>query len=230
MKFDRLFIRKYLSKLPVRLLVFIVIFCGALYLFAYLVEEVLWEKEEELDESVFHFFDSQLVSDELTRIMETVSYFASSAFLQMAYAVLVIIYLFQKNYRRVLEVAFIGLGGFAINFVMKSTFRRVRPSDPLIEPLHNFSFPSGHATSAFIFYGLVAFLAWKSKLPDAAKAVVVTLLLFFSILIGVSRVYLRVHFPSDVIAGFCIGLAWLVLTLYIFETSKTRIGPKANRK
>ncbi|HYH14083.1 MAG TPA: phosphatase PAP2 family protein, partial [Flavisolibacter sp.] len=125
-----------------------------------------------------------------------------------------------KHWKRALEVAAIGLGGFVINYVMKLTFQRVRPPNPLIDPLHNFSFPSGHATSAFIFYGLLAYLVWKTNLSKTYKVLIGMLLILFSLLIGFSRIYLRVHYSSDVVAGFCIGFAWLILSIYLFEYMK----------
>ena len=107
---------------------------------------------------------------------------------------------------------------------MKLFFQRVRPPDPLIAPLQNFSFPSGHATSAFIFYGLLAYLIWKTDLNRTYKYLIATVLIIFSLLIGFSRVYLRVHYPSDVVAGFCIGFSWLVVTISLF----TRLKKKAD--
>lgn len=156
--------------------------------------------------------------------MKMVTYCASSTFLQIGYGMLAASYLLRKDWKRAMEIATIGLGGFVVNYVMKLSFKRVRPPDPLIEQLHNFSFPSGHATSAFIFYGLLAYLLWKTNLPKALKLVFGILLILFSLLIGFSRIYLRVHYPSDVLAGFCIGFAWLLLTIYLFERLKKQAG------
>ena len=86
----------------------------------------------------------------------------------------------------------------------------------------NFSFPSGHATSALIFYGLCAYLLWKSKIPKVWKWVSAVILFLFSLLIGFSRVYLRVHYASDVLAGFCVGSAWLILIIFILEKLKKK--------
>jgi undecaprenyl-diphosphatase len=105
---------------------------------------------------------------------------------------------------------------------MKLSFRRVRPPNPLIDPLHNFSFPSGHATSGFIFYGLLVYLIWKTNLPKPVKYLAGILLIGFALLIGFSRVYLRVHYFSDVLAGFCIGFAWLVLAIWLMEKFKAK--------
>ena len=102
------------------------------------------------------------------------------------------------------------------------SFRRVRPPNPLIDGLENFSFPSGHATSAFIFYGLLTYLVWKTEIPKLYKYIIGAILITFSLLIGFSRIYLRVHYPSDVLAGICIGFAWLILTVWLFERLKRK--------
>jgi undecaprenyl-diphosphatase len=163
-------------------------------------------------------------------LMKSVTHFASSTFLQIAYAILVLGYLFQKNWKRAVEIAVIGIGGYLINFVMKLSFQRVRPPHPLIERLENFSFPSGHATSAFIFYGLLSYLIWKTDMPKKYKLLSAFLLILFSALIGFSRVYLRVHYTSDVLGGFCIGFAWLILTIGVFENLKKKVDQETTSR
>jgi membrane-associated phospholipid phosphatase len=216
------FLRSYFKKLPLGLLVLLASFAGALFLFALVVHEVLWEKEEVVDQSSFDFLSTHVITDGLTRIMKVTTYFASATFLQIAYSVLFILYLIIKNLKRAVEIAAIGIGGFIINYFMKLAFHRTRPAAPLISPLQNFSFPSGHATSGFIFYGLLAYLVWKTRIGKPYKIIFGVILILFSMLIGFSRVYLRVHYPSDVLAGFCIGFAWLLLAIYLLESLKKK--------
>jgi membrane-associated phospholipid phosphatase len=224
MKSSPSFIEKYIKKLPAGLVLLLLLLAGAIFLFTFIIHEVLWEKEEQADHYIFSVLSNHVINPPLTNFMKTITYFASSTFLQIAYAVLVSLYLFLRDWKRALEISAIGIGGFIVNYFMKLSFQRVRPPAPLIEPLQNFSFPSGHATSAFIFYGLLAYLIWKTNLPKVYKFLIGTVLILFSLLIGFSRVYLRVHYPSDVLAGFCIGFAWLALTITLFE----RLKKKAN--
>lgn len=213
---------KYFKKLPLGVILLLIFFAGALFLFSFIVHEVLWEKETEVDFYIFNFLSSRVISTPLTGFMKVITYFASATILQIGYAVLILLYLILKNYKRAIEIAVIGIGGFLVNYLMKFFFHRVRPPNPLIEPLQDFSFPSGHATSGFIFYGLLVYLIWKTSIPKLFKYLIGSMLLLFSILIGFSRVYLRVHYPSDVIAGFCIGFAWLSLTIWLFERLKKK--------
>lgn len=222
MKSSKSFVKSYLRKLPFGLLLLWALFAGALFLFVFVVHEVLWEKEEAVDNAIFTYLSTHVINKGLTGFMKTITYFASATFLQIAYSCLFVLYLVRKNSKRAFEIAAIGIGGFLVNYLMKLSFHRTRPPHPLIDPLQNFSFPSGHATSGFIFYGFLAYLVWKTSLPRPLKYILATLLVLFSLLVGFSRVYLRVHYPSDVLAGFCIGFAWLLLTLFLFERLKKK--------
>jgi undecaprenyl-diphosphatase len=75
--------------------------------------------------------------------------------------------------------------------------------------IHSYSFPSGHAFGAMVFYGLWAYLAYK-YLPHPWNITVAAILAVLIVLIGVSRVYLGAHFPSDVIGGWLLGGLFLV--------------------
>lgn len=222
MQSSKAFNKKYFKKLPASLIILLILFVSALFLFAYIMQEVVLQKDEATDNYIFSFLSANVINNNLTGFMKAITYFASATFLQIAYGTIVLIYLLKKNWKRALEIAAIGVGGFVVNYFMKLSFQRTRPPNPLIEGLHNFSFPSGHATSAFIFYGLLAYLVWKTDLSKPYKYLTGFVLILFSLLIGFSRIYLRVHYPSDVLAGFCIGFAWLVLTVWVFERLKKR--------
>ena len=216
------FTKKYLGKLPPGLTILFILFAGAIILFTYIMHGVLWTEEVKSDRQIFSFLAANMISPATTEFMKAVTYFASATFLKIAYAAVITIYLFRKDWKRAVEIGIIGLGGFLVNYLMKNSFHRPRPDNPLIDKLHNFSFPSGHATSAFIFYGLLAYIIWKIEIPRAYRIIAAFILISFALLIGFSRVYLRVHYPSDVMAGFCIGFAWLVFTIFLFEKLKKK--------
>ena len=230
MRSTNAFNKKYFKKLPAKIVLLLAIFAGVIFLFAFITYEVIFEKKEAFDTHILNFFATYVVNPQLTPFMKNVTYFASATFLKISYLAVVVMYLLLKNWKRVIEIAVIGLGGFVINYFMKLSFHRIRPPHPLIDPLKNFSFPSGHATSAFIFYGLLAYLLWKTNIPKPYKYIVGSIFILFSILIGFSRVYIRVHYPSDVIAGFCIGFAWLFLNIWLFERLKKRSAQEIQRK
>lgn len=113
---------------------------------------------------------------------------------------------------------------------MKHYFSRVRPDDPVLRAAMGFSFPSGHAMSAMTFYGLIIYLIWKNVENVTFKWILTFLLIIFIHLIGFSRIYLRVHYASDVIGGFSLGLIWLVLSLWVMfrveQYTKKEIAPE----
>ena len=228
MQSTKTFNKKYFKKLPLGITVLLILFAAAIFFFVFIVHEVLWEKEEVADNLMFAFLSTNVISDNLTGFMKGVTYFASATFLQIAYGALMLIYLLFQNWKRALEIAAIGFGGFVVNYLMKLSFHRLRPPNPLIDKLENFSFPSGHATSAFIFYGLLTYLVWKTRIPKFYKFIIGTMLILFSLLIGFSRIYLRVHYLSDVLAGICIGFAWLILTVWLFEKLKKKSDTELN--
>ena len=108
-------------------------------------------------------------------------------------------------------------------------FHRDRPLTPLLEAAQGYSFPSGHATMSITFYGLIIFLVWQNEKSVLLKWLLTILLALLIISIGISRVYLRVHYASDVLAGFCVGLMWLLLSLWLLKRiegySRRKVDP-----
>jgi undecaprenyl-diphosphatase len=100
----------------------------------------------------------------------------------------------------------------------KVAFRRPRPalSRPLL-PEHGYSFPSGHSLIAVVVYGLLGFFTLHFYDLDAWALVVGLVTLGLIFLIGLSRVYVGVHYPSDVLAGWASGLPWLIACIWLHE-------------
>ena len=100
------------------------------------------------------------------------------------------------------------VGAQLLNNVLKDWFHRTRPApiDALI-PAQAFSFPSGHAMVAAAFYLFVGYLAWR-LLAGWLRIICMALLVLIALLIGVARLYLGVHYLTDVVAGYVAGIAW----------------------
>lgn len=122
------------------------------------------------------------------------------------------VFLWLTDHRWSVSLLLIGvLGGQFLNGVLKEAFDRPRPS--IIEwgdSVTSMSFPSGHAMSAVIVYGTVAYLVARLEPTPLLRRVTWLVAILLITAIGVSRVYLGVHYPSDVLAGFLAGTAWLL--------------------
>ncbi len=136
--------------------------------------------------------------------------------------------LFRKHWGEAVGVSVSEVGALLLNQVEKTVFHRARPSFVwALQHESNFSFPSGHAMLGLISFGTVAYLLIRRT---KARWQRVAIMLFFAILvlgIGISRVYLGVHFPSDIIAGFIAGWVWLTAVILTTEVLH-RIEPGAS--
>ncbi len=109
-------------------------------------------------------------------------------------------------------------GSGILNLVLKASFHRVRPEYATIG---GWSFPSGHAMGSFVAYGMVAYLA-AVFLPRRPAQLVAGLLLLLVLLIGFSRIYLGVHYFSDVVAGYSAAVVWLAVCISGLEVARLR--------
>ncbi|WP_275899696.1 phosphatase PAP2 family protein [Bacillus piscicola] len=140
--------------------------------------------------------------------------FASVAFTSFVTAFSsTLLILFGKVKRGVVLAVAVGGGGLA-NYLIKSLYERARPEiNPLIE-ITGFSFPSGHAMNVILLYGTLAVFSCRMQLSLMVKSLLVSACALLILLIGVSRVFLGVHYPSDILAGFLAGGAWLTAVLF----------------
>jgi undecaprenyl-diphosphatase len=121
------------------------------------------------------------------------------------------------------------IGGELLSTILKNSFDRPRPDIPHVTQVFTASFPSGHAMlSAISFLTVGALLAGATPEPRV-KAYLMGLAVFLTVSVGVSRVYLAVHYPTDVLAGWCIGSGWAILCwsvwLWFQQTTQQRVQP-----
>ena len=211
--------RSWRSLIPVvslKLVLISLLFLSALLSFALIAHEVVSETEADFDERLFRLIATYTTA-ELVSLMSAMTFFGSSAFLFPAYALLILYYLFTRQRRTSINIAVIALSSTGMLHLLKRIFQRQRPDLPLINSLNTYSFPSGHALSSFIFSMIVIHLIWKTKWKKLWKWISSSLMLLFALLVGLSRVILKMHYASDVIAGFCLGLVWVLLSFSLME-------------
>jgi undecaprenyl-diphosphatase len=198
------------------LLVFIAFFIS-LSVLIMVIREVFFNKDFSVDENVFQYL-SQHVSDTNTTIMQGASFFGSQMFLVPAWLLLIIIFYFiEKNKWYVIKVVTISLSTLLMMLGLKYFFNRPRPLIPLLKQVPGLSFPSGHAFMSFVFYGMLIYIIYLEVKNKWLKGLLFFLMTIFIFSIGLSRVYLRVHYTTDVIAGYCFGLLSLIILLWLLR-------------
>lgn len=183
---------------------------------AFVVWLVFFSNRNFLDQKIFSAI-TPYISERCTRIMLAISFLGNHKFLIPANILLITLFLIFNNKWEAIRVAVIALGSLTLMSLLKNLFRRNRPDNPLVENITNFSFPSGHAFMSTAFYGLLIWWAATHVKNKWLRRTVIILFFLLILIIGFSRIYLRVHYASDVIVGFCIGFMCLILLLTVLE-------------
>lgn len=185
---------------------------------------IFWGFALALEEHHLHRFDlaiinwvQSFISPDMTSVMEFFTFMGSAIGVIAVTFITMIVMLFNKKWW---ETAFfiVAVGGSKVfNSLLKWIFHRARPTIHPIITETGYSFPSGHSMSSIVTYGMIMFflvLFFKKAIAKLLTIIVLTLLILF---IGISRIYLGVHYPSDVIAGYSAGGTWLLVCLIILK-------------
>ena len=191
-----------------------IVFTAALLIFGWVAQEIVVEQEDRFDIMAFNFFNFNN-SPHILSVLRIITFFGSIGFLISAYSMLLIYLVYQKRKKDALLIGIIGLISTILIFGLKQIYSRKRPALPLFHKATNYSFPSGHSLASLVFWVILISLIWSSSRPRALKITISLLLIGLIILIGISRIVLRLHFASDVLAGFCLGSACLVLFFWL---------------
>lgn len=119
--------------------------------------------------------------------------------------------LLVRKYALALVVTVAELGGMLSSNLLKTAFDRPRPDIEHGARVFTASFPSGHATLSAVTFLTLGALLTRTNADERVKLYFISVAVFLTVLVGISRVYLGVHYPSDVLAGWCLGSAWAIL-------------------
>ena len=147
----------------------------------------------------------------LTKFFLLVTYLHSQAAICVFAMILASVLAWQRDWNGVLRLGLVVPGGLLLNALLKQVYHRTRPSfdEPLLT-LTTFSFPSGHTAGAVLFYGMLASVIMSRLASRGARAACVLLAALLVAVVSLSRMYLGVHYLSDVLAAACASLAWLI--------------------
>ncbi|KAB2333180.1 phosphatase PAP2 family protein [Cytobacillus depressus] len=188
---------------------------------------------EELIEAKLYHFDQMIidqvllwVNPNLTLMMKFFTFLGSTKALIVLLLIVAGLMIWNKKRWEAIFLLIGTAGGAIFNEILKEIFHRERPTLHRLIEVKGYSFPSGHSMVSFIFYGMVCMFFIMFLESRAIKAVVFLITVFVIFMIGLSRIYLGVHYPSDVLAGFAAGGAWLIICLmglrFILEIRKRK--------
>lgn len=152
----------------------------------------------------------------LDRTMLFFTFLGSVKFYTLVFPVTLAVLALWKRWRELAGMLGAFIGALALNELLKYSFHRIRPNLYLIKET-GYSFPSGHAMISLVFYGMLIYFIFCHAHFRRWRNILAALAVFLTLAIGLSRIYLGVHYPSDVLGSYLAGFLWLVVTVTIMK-------------
>lgn len=200
-----------------------VLFSVLMLIFLYLVIIVFNHKTFEIDEHVF-IWSRAYESNFFNELAVFCTFFGSQTFLLPANILLIGMFLFWKKSRAYTwKIALVTLTSAGFLFLIKYIVKRPRPDSALAADYTVvYSFPSGHSFTSLTFFGIIIYFIYTYIQNRLINNLMITFCVLMVICIGWSRVYLHMHYPTDVIAGFCLGGMWLIMAKWFLVKEKVK--------
>ena len=184
-----------------------------LALFLHLTEETIFQQEADLFDNIVIWLVRLFADPMLDKVMVAITQLGSGyAYAAIAPAALAVLYYLRRR-QEGLWLATCLAGGVLLNFLLKNMFLRARPDLFQLVSAAGYSFPSGHAMVSLCFYGMLAYIAGRHLASRGKRLLLYGLTALMLAAIGFSRIYLGVHYPSDVVAGYMAGGTWLAFCM-----------------
>ena len=189
-----------------------IILVGCLILFSFISFNVYKTNEFYGDGVIYDFVYKYIISDGMTPFIKFITWFGSTA----GIITVGLISIFTIKDKKI-NISFVVclILGVIINNVIKLIFARSRPDVNPLMVESTYSFPSGHSMMSMILYGYLIYLIYNNFKSKKYKWLLICILSILILCIGFSRIYLGVHYVSDVIGGFVLGIAYLILYIDI---------------
>lgn len=166
----------------------------------------------------------------LTNVMKLFTFIGSTkAVLAISLITLGLLLYFRQKAQTILFLIVI-IGTAALNLVLKLFFQRARPDLNRLIEISGYSFPSGHTMMATSLYIILAFILWRNA-KNSGRVLYIIAAIFMIGMIGVSRIYLGVHYPSDIAGGISASTFWLLIatSVYTIYMNKKQAGSNSIR-
>jgi len=197
----------------------LVFFILALFSFGEIVEDLI-DKETlfYLDFKIQGFVEG-IISPWITRFMVDITNIGGVYLVVITAGIMALYLLYKRHWWELFTLFLVAGVGEMLLIILKLFFHRPRPS-PQIVAAHWYSFPSGHAFSAMIVYGFLIYMAWRLIKSEALRFIIFFLSILLIIFVGISRIYLNVHWLTDILGGYAAGFAWLLFSIIMVNTIK----------
>lgn len=211
---------QYNEHLPflITIIIALLLVVGAINVFIDLTATLQSDALAAYDEKVTNFIASYR-QPALTRVMTFITHIGDVyGYLIITTVSTVLFFIKFQNWRYVIEIFFVLIVSGLSNVALKQVINRARPDADHLVSVASLSYPSGHAMSAIAFYGFLIYIIYNIRLNNWVKT---ALILIFSTLIlgiGLSRIYLGVHYPSDVAGGYIAGFIWVIFCVILFHS------------
>ena len=180
-----------------------------------IVEDVLDKEIEKLDIFGYNIISEHLITERVTPVAKIITQFGGAMILT---SIAIILLILIKD-RKIGILIWINLIiSTLLNQILKHIVQRPRPIEFRIIDESGYSFPSGHSMVSTAFYGFLIYLIYKNVKNKYLRNSLMIILSILIILIGTSRIYLGVHYTSDVIAGFLISISYLIIFITTTQT------------
>ena len=208
--------KKYIKDLKIFLLQNLkwIILFTTIVLFLMILEDVIDKDIMTIDNKGYTFVSKYLISDFITPIAKTITNLGGAYWLT---GISICILLLIKNKKVGISVPINLILASLTNYTLKQILQRPRPIEYRIIDESGYSLPSGHSMVSMAFYGYLIYLIYRQIKNKYIKWSLITLLSLLIISIGISRIYLGVHYTSDVIAGFLVAISYLIIYINIIN-------------
>lgn len=169
---------------------------------------------KQFDDSIYKVIEG-MRSENLTKILTVITHIGGTTSIICITSIVSLILFFLKKKKIVIGITLNLFISSCTYIIFKNIITRPRPAleERLVDEI-GFSFPSGHTTNNMAFYGFAIYLIYKNVRNKVLRNFLCIICATLALAVGFSRIYLRVHYPSDVLAGFCLGIILVIL----FET------------
>jgi len=178
------------------------------------------------DQAMINFIQG-LETPILTAIMKFFTFIGAGSTIKVLalITVFVLFLLFKLRFELLLFIVVL-IGSSYLFRALKLLFLRSRPDLNRLIEIGGYSFPSGHATNAITFYGILAFILWRHIPSRLGRSILLVFCTIMILSIGLSRIYLGVHYPSDVLGGYFAGGLWLTIAIGLYQFIKEKMAER----